>query len=428
MNRPRPPCPAPALPMLAAACVLLAAAPPASAGPYLSVSQSFTHDDNLFREPDGGFVESDTISTTGLKLGIDEIRLGRQRLNASVAGNLNRFRDHSQLDNNGHGIDLRLDWATLARLSGQVRYGRERRLSSFADSRSGALLRRRNMLTTEDLSGRAQLGATSQWVLEANAARREQRYSAPEFRNREIRQNSLGAGVRWQPSDLLGIGLGLRNTDGRNPHFTPGGASNSFDRRDVDLTLHWRYSGLTTINGRLSRTRTDHSLAGARDYSGTTGALGIDWRPTGRTAFNLQFSRETNDESAFVRVDDDNDPETPPLDPALVEAPLVDSRLSNTLRLRVFYALTGKISLDAGVSHSRRRLEESVPVAGGGTALLRGRDRSTGLNLGASYAVSRGIHLGCGVARERRSAEGPRTVTAPFHANTVSCQAQLTLQ
>lgn len=220
----------------------------------------------------------------------------------------------------------------------------------------------------------------------------------------------------------------MRDTDGRNPNFTGTGASNGYERRDLDLTLNWRYSGLTSINARLSRTNTDHELATARDYSGFTGAIGIDWRPTGRTALNLQLSRETNDESAFVLVDDDNDPETPPIDPALTRTPLVDSRVSKNLRLRAFYALTGKISLDAGVSHSRRTLEDAVLAAGGNTALLRGRDRSTAWNFGAGYAVSRGIHLGCGLTRERRSTDGASAVTAPYRARTVSCQAQLTLQ
>lgn len=431
---PCPPCRA-ALPPLALACALLGAAPAAlaQAQPYsLRATQAFTHDSNLFREPEGGAVRSDTVSSTGVTLGLDQ-PLGRQRLSASASLAANRFREFSELDNTSQGLNLRLDWETVARLSGNVRFNRSRRLADYSETRAGAAVGLRNLVTVQELAARAQFGGASLLVLEGHAARREQRYSAPQFAGREVEQDSLGAGIRYRPSDLLDFGLSLTYTDGRNPNLTAGGLRNDYERKDLSLTANWRPSGLTAVNGRISRTTTDHSLATARDFSGTTGALGVEWRPGGRTVLGLQLSRETSDESAFETVldpvPDDGDPDTPPVGPVLVEAPLVDSRLSNTLRLRAGYAVSAKLTLDAGLSHSRRRLEDAV-LAGGGASpvLVEGRDRTTALRIGASYAVNRALSLGCGLGRERRSSETAGAATAPFSATTASCQAQLTLR
>ncbi|WP_119155410.1 hypothetical protein [Caldimonas tepidiphila] len=430
MRRPRPLARGTAalLPLAAAGALLLGAAAPAQAqlGPYyLRGTQSFTHDSNLFRAPEGAGVASDTVSSTGLAAGLEQ-PLGRQRLSAQASVALNRFRNFSELDNNGHRLDLRLDWETIARLSGDVRFGRSRQLASYADTRALGALRLRNIVTAQDLSARARFGGASLLSLEADVARREQSFSAPQYRSRELEQTSVGAGVRYRPSDLLNLGLALRHTDGRNPNFTATGQSNDYERQDLSLTANWRPSGITALSGRLSRTTTDHEFAGGRDFSGLTGGLGVDWRPSGRSRLGLQLSRETSDESIVVTTLGP-DPDAPQ-QLALVETPLVDSRLSNTLRLNGSYALTGKIMLDAGLRWSRRRLEDAVAPGAGGPLLLAGSDRTTAASLGASYAVNRSLQLGCGIARERRTADTANALTAPFRATTASCQAQLTLQ
>ena len=90
-----------------------------------SVAQQVSHESNLFRLPDNtspalNSSRSDTVSTTSLDLRLNQ-PFGRQRLLGRAGVEALRYRHHDELNHDAHHADLRLDWETAERLSGQLR-------------------------------------------------------------------------------------------------------------------------------------------------------------------------------------------------------------------------------------------------------------------------------------------------------------------
>lgn len=396
---------------VAAACAALSLGAAAQANPYyLQLQQSFTHDTNLFRERDGQ-EDSDLISTTGLEVGLDQ-PISRQRLRARAHVERNRFRDNDHLDNTSYGVGVRADLETVNRISGGLHYNHERNLASFDTYTGSVHLTERNMIRRQDYGARIQYGGMSLLTLEAGYVHRDQKYSADAFQNREQRSDTVQAGVRYRPSDLVGFGLAGRYTRGRIPHYTPT-EGDKYKRRDLDLTATWVPTGLSTLNARVSLTSTDHDLAEARDFDGVTGAISWRYQPTGKLTLNLHLVRETNDETGFYLAE----PETPDEPPQL--ATLQETKLIHSARLSATWAATAKIRLTGGVRH----VDRNIRVTDG-----RGNDRTTTAELGASYAITRSILFGCNVGWvQRDTSSGAASVSYDYSSRTASCLARLTL-
>src|SRR5438552_933532 len=114
--------PSPALPLLPlVACLGLIAPTGARADPnpyYIGASQAFTHDSNVLRLPEGS-EQSDSFSTTTLLGGFDQ-PISRQRLYANGTLNYNRYKNRTDLNNTGYGLNAGWDWATIGHLSGTL--------------------------------------------------------------------------------------------------------------------------------------------------------------------------------------------------------------------------------------------------------------------------------------------------------------------
>ena len=82
---------------------------------YAGASITVNRDSNLFRAAKGAVAEGDTYTATGLRLGLDQ-SFGRQRLAASLDGNVNRFSRHRELNNTDYALSTQFDWSTPERL------------------------------------------------------------------------------------------------------------------------------------------------------------------------------------------------------------------------------------------------------------------------------------------------------------------------
>ena len=96
---------------------------------YIGASQTFTRDDNVFRNV--GNKTADTISSTGVLGGIDW-RPGRQRLYLDATAAKNKFDKLDQLDNTSHSVSTGLNWETVGDLSGSLSYHRRQSLTDYA--------------------------------------------------------------------------------------------------------------------------------------------------------------------------------------------------------------------------------------------------------------------------------------------------------
>ena len=421
----------PLLPLLPlAACLGLIASTGARADEpnpyYIGAAQAFTRDSNVFRTCNASATEagcpkdallqnlpevSDTVSTTSLLAGFDQ-PISRQRLYANGTFRHNRYSNRSELNNNGYTFNGGLDWATIANLSGTLAAALNRNLAQYGTPDAPAL-NTLNIETSRQASATAALGVVTKLTFEAGLTHRSVDYSNAAWAYRESRQDAGNLGIKYKPSDLLALGAGLRETRGE---FNPSGAPDEFKRHDIDLTGSWVASGASTLDGRLSFSRTRFDTFTARNFSGGTGSIQWRWKPTGKLNFNTSLTRDTGSETSFTSF----------LNGALTQAGDT-SRLTTLLRVQGDYEMTAKIKLTAVASDAHRSLVNTQ------TGLLSGSDSGTDdtkqASLGLRYAPTRNILLGCDASRESRSVS-PSTLTLsyPYKANVFGCSGQITLQ
>jgi Putative beta-barrel porin 2 len=408
----------------AALCVLMAAAGARAEGnPYsIGASLAISKDNNLFRSPPGEAV-SDRYVTASLFGGVDQ-SIGRQRVQASAAVYGSRYHERADLDNTGYSLRLGWNGATAGEVSWDLSYAANRALASYATVVDPAL-RVANLESSRQAIASAQLGLQAQWLANVTLSHRNISYSAPSYAAEEVRLDALGLGVSWNPQGPLSLSFGPRHTRGRYPHSRGASAdtveATGFVRDDLDLGANWVASGASTLTTRFSLTRQRDDVLHERDFDGATAQLRWQWAVTGKTRVDAALSRDTGSETSFLAQSTPGD---------VARGSGDNSRLTNSVSMRVDYDLTGKIMLSAGGSYARRQLSANTLMDSGGGVLvpvsLSGNERSGSLNLGLRYAPTRNSLLGCGLGYARRGSS--TSLSSPYRANTASCSAQLTLQ
>ena len=404
--------------LAAALPLLVCSAAWAEGNPYtIGASETVTHDSNVVRLADGASrpasleAVTDWIATTALFAAIDQ-PIGRQRLFGNLSVRDNHYRYNGDYSHLAYGLAGGMDWSTIERVSGTVSLSSNRSLASFDRGRGqNAPDIVKNIEQTDQYGATVRVGVVTDLTIEGGFNHQSQRFS--EFGDR-LDQNSANFGLRYSLGGELALGSGLRFTNGRYPDN-----NDSFKGRSLDLTADWTPSPISTVSARLGLGKTDHSTANAQDFSGATGSLGWNWKPTGKLAFTTQLSRATGNDSNFSTLT--GGPAT------AVTAQADNSRLTTTLDLNGTYEATAKILVDAGYSRAARKLTNSLALNSGLSAADTDSDRLTRMRLGVRYLPTRTLEFDCSVARESRSAE--RSILSyAYHANTVACAAQFSVQ
>lgn len=393
---------------------------------YVGVSQNFGHESNLLRLNEGatapaGYSKADTVSSTSLLAGIDQ-PFGRQRVRGDVALRAIRYSDNDVFNNQSYTANLVLDWETVNRLSGTLAGSANRSLSSF-NRQDEQFLRDRNYEDSKTLDATVRLGLVTQYSLLAGFNHREVDNSLQldSVQARNFRQDSASLGLRWQPSSLITLGVGLRASQGTYPKFLRQNNGNFLDdgykRNEIDLTADYRPTGQSTIAARISSGKTSYDRATQRNFDGVTGSLTWGWGVTGKLRLNSSLLRETGQDSTVTS--------------RLTNAPTADySRVSTTLRVAADWAATSKIAVNASVAAGQRDLVGSVPING----VIRnadGRERTTTFSVGARWAPTRNTLVGCNANTDRVSGStSDNSVLAlrNVKGNGISCYGQITLQ
>jgi hypothetical protein len=405
--------------LVAAACALVAAGAQAQSSPfYFRASETLSYDSNVFRVPDSQVRSRDGISSTELTVGIDQ-PYGRQRWLASAGVTANVYKNQDQLNNTGYDLLLGLDWEALSRWGGDVRIESTQQQANFENYGSQfAVNTSKNLEQVNSVRARARYGLVSLWSLEGTFAHRDVNFSDNLFNDREYRQDQLGFGVGYQPSDLLRLGVAARYTDGRYPNGTPTQAD-KYKRDDVDLTADWKASGLSTLNARISATHENHTPLDVRDFRGVTGSLGWNYRPTGKTTLDLRLSRDTGTRGNGTPAQ---------IDPSVTANFLTDARLSDRIDAAVRWEATSKITLRGQAGYSHDRYDEQFITNTAATATGDSGNTRNYL-VGVAYQVTRVWSLGCEAGRRSRSTPVfIGGVGYSYDADVASCTVQLMLQ
>ena len=367
--------------------------------------QDFTHESNVLGSSTGSEV-SDTVSTTTLRGGLN-LPFGRQRVFANAALNHQNYSDLSARSNNGYVLGAGLDWSTIERLSGSFNLNASRRQADF---NVGGIVpvAVSNLESTEDFNARVRLGVVTAVSFDAGLGYRRVSFTAPGFAAREYKQDSASLGVSYRPSGILTLGTGISAERTRYQAAAFGQtAPDRSERQDLYISANWVPTGASTVDARINIGKTEYDRAIAANFDGVSGSLSWAWRPTGLLSLTTTLSRDTGQESGFLR---------------LVEGSTVSatdfSQVTNVLALRAGYELTGKIALTGGLTHSRRNLVD-------GFTGITGNDNTTTVSLGARWAATRTLAFGCNASRDSRSASGAGSTA--YDNDRFGCFGQITL-
>ena len=190
------------------------------------------------------------------------------------------------------------------------------------------------------------------------------------------------------PGGNVKLGLVARHTKGQHPRYPIFflGLSRSVLRPTTTraTTSTSRPTGATGGSSTLN-TRTQPQPRGeqsgqprhASDFSGTTGSVGWNWRPTAKIQLGLQYTRDTGQETTDQPVD--------------------VNRIYTSWQLNGSYALTAKLGLNANASRNGSRRD-----ADSGAQLADAFDNDKVYGIGLRWAYSRGLSLSCQYNRASR--------------------------
>lgn len=389
---------------------------------YIGVNQALTYQNNVFSSTTNGIDSG--ISTTSLVGGFDQ-PIGRQRvyLNGNFGYNYYTNDTLRYLNNNSYGVNAGVDWQTIERLSGTVRLVANQSLSSYANAGAPEITEK-NIQDVGTAALTANYGITPRVTLDAGYEFRYLNYSASQYAYQEFKQNVYRLGVRYGQSSILTVGLGLRLNKTDYPNYLlnpdpvtapsePYIADNSTGK-NVDFTVNWVPSGLSTLDARLSFTDIAYTINTASDFRGLTGALGWNYQATGRLSTRLSFLVAPGNGSTYFAFTGTG--------PTVVE----NSQISRVLRLSATYVATGKTSLTGNVGLIRNTYAQATS-----SGTQNSTDLSPSIGLGVSYAPSRNTLLACDLNYITRNASQEAIATGQsydYNRSSFSCSGQIVLR
>lgn len=392
-----------------------------AAGPYsFGATQSVSQESNLLRAESGqvvpdGLSRSDTVHATVFQGRIEQ-PIGRQRLFGDASIRRSQFQRNSVYDSTGYRLTAGLDWATVQRLSGSLKWNAQRQLAQFSNDEAG-ILSRRNVEQTRQAESALRWGVSARLAAEATLTWREVDFSAPEFASREFRQGSVYLGLRHELSGAAWWSVGLRQARGTYPQFRQAAddsfEADHFERKELDLRSTFKPTGASDLEARLGLGRTRYESATSRDVSGLFGTLAWNWRPSGRLRLRTQWSRDPSQDSYF-------------LDTLFGRGTLSYDRVATTFQLRADHLLTAKTSWYAAWGWTDRSLVRSIEVASLAVPALRSGDRTYQYAIGLRWQPTHSLLVGLDVnAEARREAS---LLSRPYRASSITTFGQLSLQ
>jgi hypothetical protein len=236
-------------------------------------------DDNVLRSPTK---TAETVYRYGLGARATQRIFGRQSLRLEARGEYYDFDQLNTLDHLAYGLLGEWLWELGNQLSGTLGYSRTRAQADLAE-RSPT---REDMITVDRFAGTAAYRFAADWRL--RAAVEAASFRRPEFREAEIDERSLAAGIDYVTPLDNALGIEVRATDGDAlvPQTSGlGGAvvNNDYKEHELAAVASYRPGYTLRLDGRLGRTKREYKEVPGRNFDGTTWRAGVEWAPGTKT-------------------------------------------------------------------------------------------------------------------------------------------------
>ena len=259
------------------------------------ISQSFQHDDNIFRLPDdvkpfGNGQRDDNIAITSFSALFDRV-YSRQRLTASLDVSRVGFAHWSDLDYTTKGAAAGWDWALGSRWTGGLSARQEEVARDFADV--GSSRRETSINRRRTLDASADYWWHPDWAAGVGFERYTSAYTDKASERSDYRASTPEISLTYRPQTGNRLSLKARFTDGEYPNRVASAvADEGYRQTDVRLTGNWQLTGHSLVSGYLGYTRRRYRDLDVRDFSGATGRLQHDWAATGKLSLRTTLRRE----------------------------------------------------------------------------------------------------------------------------------------
>jgi len=409
-----------------AACSVLVATPSVGHAEdiplSLTLSQNLRRDSNLLRSTNA---RSDTVSTTAVQGDFNKA-YGRQVYRASARFARVRYDQFNQLDNDAKNLSASVSSEFASNWLASLNASDSSNLNAPQDNPANNRLLR-NIRHYRNVGGSVQYGNGGTWAIQGTFDNNRQDFSEDLFQFQNSRQSSQGLRLIYNASDLLSFGVGPRWVRTRYPsNSTIGEAKDT----NLDFTVNWRVTGLSSLNALLSRRESEQGLTGGRRIQSVTGSLGWGYTPRGRISYGLNLTRATNADrfqevQAFTLFNNNL---------RSVQNVALDT-ITTSLSLSASAPITGKVS--TGLSYGFTRFEQnsardrattSVPVVdqflGNNASSTSSNSTLQSLSWSTNYAAYRWLGVNCSLQFYKQSAD----VSRPrYDGHAVDCGANFTL-
>lgn len=365
-------------------------------------SESFAHDDNLFRLSDGvdpatlglgKSKRSENIRTDSLWITADK-KYSLQRFHVGARYDNYNFSNYSFLDYNTRNMDGRWDWALTPHITGQLIAERVQAFNNFADFQTYI----RSIRTTDAFRGNAELGSLGalRFVVGANQSKTTNSEAIQE--DNDSRSRSAHGGLRYLTSSGNSVGYLYRRyriewinrgLDAVNLYDTEAGQT------DHEINAKWNFAGQAALEGAIARIKRTHDHFEERDFTGTNARLSLNWVPDAQWRVGASAKRDYNSwwsSSASYTTTD-------------------------SISVTPTWLIAEKISLYGRADWSQRKFREPLIATTANGRL----DKVSTYQIGLNWTPVRYLTLGTDVQSSRRNSNQPGL---DFSDTTVSARAQ----
>ena len=343
--------------------------------PY--ASEQYEHNSNVFALPNSSAAVAasgdPTLGDSDLRTvaGFEEDYLwNRQRLYGTLEGRYIEYDHFGYLSHYEYLAKVGLDWKLFSALDGTFLGSQERLMAPFANRDTQTQLA---IDLDRHAIGKLNFRISPEWRLETSVDYHNLDAPVQDFPDYGLTETTSHAAVKYLGFSNLTYGISTDYIDGR---YRNAPVIGTYNQTDVDLTMTYAASGLSTFNGAVGHTQRDQGL-NQGNISAVTGQLGYTRRFSGKTSIHVDYTRAVN---SYIGAG--------------------GSELDSTVNATLNYQPTYKTGLVFGFQEIWSDfIGQTIP----GSDVLGRRDRSPAASFKLNYQVLRWLLIQPYASYQRRS-------------------------